>query len=209
MAKKKKKAKRKSNRRHRTAGRRKSDQGQPGWLYLLSGLGIGLAVAAYIYLGDVPPPEQLREVVEEKAEAAFEAAAKVEQKVEAKVEEQVEADEFDFDFYEMLPSLDVEVYEEPQAPAQRQAQALPPAPATTPGIYILQAGSFSSVQDANRRKAEMGLIGVRAEIKRGSANNRTVYRVYTQPINNTAEVNRVSQQLNEAGIEVLRKRVSD
>ena len=205
----KRKAKRKSNRRQRKAGRRTSDQQSPGWVYLLAGLAIGLAFAAYLYLGDVPPPQELREVVEEKAEAALEAATKAEEQVEQVFDSESDEDEFDFDFYEMLPSLDVEVYDEPAAPAQRQAAAQAQPPATTPGIYILQAGSFSKVEDANRRKAQMGLLGVRAEIKRGSANNRTVYRVYTQPLNNTADVNRVSQQLNEAGIEVLRKRVSD
>ena len=218
MAKKKakRKTKAKTNRRRRKAGRRKSDQNQPGWVYLTAGLAIGLAFAVYIYLSDIPPPSELQTALEDTAEAAREAASELEaqvgeaaETVAESVEESADSPEFEYDFYNMLPSLDVEVYEDPAAPPTRRAAAPVQAPATNPGIYILQAGSFSSVEDASRRKAEMGLLGIRADIKRGDANNRTVYRVYTQTMDDPGEVNRVSKQLNQAGIEVLRKRVSD
>jgi cell division protein FtsN len=73
----------------------------------------------------------------------------------------------------------------------------------------LQAGSFSKIEDANRRKAEIALLGVRSEIKRGTANQRTVYRVYTAPMESPDEVNRVSDKLRDSNIEILLKRVSD
>ena len=63
--------------------------------------------------------------------------------------------------------------------------------------------------DANRRKAQMALLGVRSDIKRGQANKRTVYRVYTDPMEDPEEVNHVSEQLQQANIEILLKRVSD
>ncbi len=210
---KKKKARKKTRR--RAAGRRKSDQRQPGWVYLLTGLAIGLAIAGYVYVSDLPPPEELTASAGKQAKAALkatkEAAAKAEQKVEIVVEESVEeAEEFEYDFYNMLPNLDVEVYEDPKQPVlKRPVAAKPQAPVTAPGIYILQAGSFTSVEDANRRKAEMALRGVRAEIKRGQAGNKTVYRVYTDPMDNPSEVNRVSKLLTDANIEILRKRVTD
>ena len=115
-----------------------------------------------------------------------------------------------FDFYDMLPNLDVEIYEDQRQPARvAPKQAPPPPKVEKPGIYILQAGSFSRLTDANRRKAQIALLGVHAEIKKGNANGRAVYRVYTDPMEQPAEVNRVSKLLTDSGIEILRKRVSD
>ena len=91
----------------------------------------------------------------------------------------------------------------------KHRQTPPPPKVDKPGIYILQAGSFSRLADANRRKAEIALLGVHAEIKKGNANGRAVYRVYTDPMEQPAEVNRVSKLLTDSGIEILRKRVSD
>jgi cell division protein FtsN len=55
----------------------------------------------------------------------------------------------------------------------------------------------------------MALLGVRSDIKRGQVNKRTVYRVYTDPMEDPEEVNHVSEQLQQANIEILLKRVSD
>jgi cell division protein FtsN len=125
------------------------------------------------------------------------------------VEETPEAD-ITFDFYNMLPNLDVEVYEEQRAPVKTApVKVTPRAQVDKPGIYILQAGSFSKLTDANRRKAQLALLGIHSDIKKGNANGRTVYRVYTDPMEKPEDVNRVSSLLTGANIEILRKRVSD
>ena len=89
------------------------------------------------------------------------------------------------------------------------SQAVRQAPVETPGIYILQAGSFKKAEDARRREGEIALLGVRAEVRRGEANGQTVYRVYTRPLETPAAVNETQRRLNEAGIDTLAKRVSD
>lgn len=197
--------------RRRTAGRRKADQRKPGWVWGAVGLATGLAVAGYIYFSGMRGPALTTEAPKPVVTVKKLAEPKPE-KAEVPAEEQEQG--ITFDFYDMLPNLDVEVYED-EKPVAVAPQPAPkePAPASTPasapGIYILQAGSFSRFEDANRRKAQMGLLGIRADIKRGTAGSKTVYRVYTQPLETPAEVNRVSKQLNDANIEVLRKRVSD
>jgi hypothetical protein len=210
----------------------------PGWMHLIAGLAIGLAVAYGIYVSDrrqlpapveTPAPQPVAKstpVVEEVATAA-------------------DADAITFDFYEILPDLDVDLYEnaagtapvdliaaqeEAAAPLEDAvsapaplpaAPAAPPAPrpapaaaavatvAERPGIYILQAGSFSVLDVAQRRADEMEELGVPADIKRGSVNGRTVYRVYTNPMDNPQDVNRVRTLLTGVGIDILQKRVSD
>jgi cell division protein FtsN len=191
-----------AKRKRRKAGKKRSNQRMPGWLYLLFGLSIGLAVAAGVYINDrretpigafltpekdFSQPRSKKEPKPQKAESS-------------------DDDSIDFDFYDMLPSLDVQIYEDDTAaPKPRQK----PAPVVKAGIYILQAGSFTKLEDAQRREGEIALLGIRAEVRKGDANNRTVYRVYTRPLETPEEVNRIRNRLNENGIETLAKRVSD
>lgn len=195
--------------RKRAAGRRKADR-MPGWIGMMTGLVIGLAVALFVYISELKPPTQLKAIVQEQKEAATKAIDEAGQSIAEAVDDAVEVPEITFDFYEMLPNLDVEVYED-DPPSRVVTRSLPPPPArvSVPGIYILQAGSFSRIEDANRRKAELALLGVRSEIKRGIANQRTVYRVYTAPMERPDEVNRISEKLRDSNIEILLKRVSD
>ena len=194
-----------TRKKRRTAGRRKTDSRLPGWIYMLMGLSVGLAVAAGIYVSDrQQPTSMLTSPAAPPAEAP--APEPAQPPPAPRVVDPEPEDTVTFDFYDMLPNLDVEVFEDAQPPTRPT-----PAPprVETPGIYILQAGSFTTLTDANRRKAEMGLLGVRSEIKKGSANGRTVYRVYTDPMDNLNDVNLVSRRLQNAGIEILLKRVSD
>jgi len=199
-----------AKKRRRKAGRRStrksSSSAMPGWIYMLVGLSIGLAVAYGVYVSDRERLQQTAPAVPDPREPASTVPEAVESVPQQAVDEDAE-EGITFDFYDMLPNLDVEVYDE-KKPAP-PTQPTPPAEVSRGGIYILQAGSFSRLEDANRRKAEMALLGVRSEIKQGTAGSRTVYRVYTTPMNNPATVNRVTNKLTGAGIEVLQKRVSD
>ena len=197
----------------RRAGQQRGTQRQgttvPGWMYMLFGLAIGLTVAYAIYVNGnktIPVPSTT-EVPGKPASKPV--ASKPTPAVVA--EEPVAEGEVTFDFYEMLPNLDVGLGEEQTASGTGAATAVTAAPpaVSKQGIYIIQAGSFSGLVDANRRKAELGLLGIRSEIKTGDANGRTVYRVYTEPLKTPDDVNRTSSLLAGEGIEVLLKRVSD
>ncbi len=175
----------------------------PGWIYLIMGLAIGLTVAYAVYVNGN------KKLAQPAAEAVSELAGKpAARKPEPAtlVEEPLAPGDVTFDFYEMLPNLDVELYEIEKAPAT--ATVAPPA-VSKPGIYIIQAGSFGGLAEANKRKAELGLLGIHSEIKTGDANGRTVYRVYTDPMETPDDVNRASTLLTGAGIDILLKRVSD
>jgi len=190
-----------ATRKRRKAGKKNGKQRLPGWLYMFFGLAIGLAVAAGIYVND-RRDGALRAPV-----AASTPARQPEPGQASKAEDDSsKGDSIEFDFYDMLPNLDVEIFEDKGAP---RPQAKPKPRVITPGIYILQAGSFTRLNDAQRREGEIALLGVRAEVKKGDANGRTVYRVYTRPLDTPDAVNRVRDLLNDNGIETLAKRVSD
>ncbi len=183
-----------ARKKRRKAGKRKKKSNISGFAGMLFGLAIGLSVALYVYIdssGGITLPQPDNTATPEPPQPA-----------PAPVEEEPG---ITFDFYDMLPNLDVPVYVDDRTAPRPPA----PAPVTAPGVYIVQAGSFGKIDDANRRKAQIALLGVKSEIKRGTANDRTVYRVYTSPMENPAEVNRVSNLLRNNDIEILLKRVSE
>ncbi len=193
-----------AKKKRRKAGKKNSGN-LPGWVHMAAGLAIGLAVAYGIYVSDRRQPPRPVAATAEEREPASSPPPAVAEIVPVKQENRVT-----FDFYDMLPNLDVELFDNAKAPkTAAQAEQIPTRIADKPGIYILQAGSFSMLDVAQRRKAEMALLGVHSEIKKGDVNGSTVYRVYTDPMDNPQDVNRVSDLLNNAGIELLAKRVSD
>jgi cell division protein FtsN len=185
-----------AKRKRRSAGNR-NQKPLPGWLYLLFGLLVGMVIA-YIYYEVPARPAAPPPAPAEPAPAPAKPASPPPPASEPGIT---------FDFYEMLPELDVEVFTDEPAPAARRAAQPARVQVDAAGIYILQAGSFSQLADAKKREGEIALLGISAEIKKGEANGRTVYRVYTNPLESAAEVNRISGLLNANNIETLPKRV--
>jgi len=73
-----------------------------------------------------------------------------------------------------------------------------PQAVVEPGVYILQAGSFSTHEDADRRRAELGLQGITSHIQRVKINERNYHRVLIGPIDDLDELN-VVRSLASAG----------
>ena len=188
-------AKRKRRRSKRTA-----KQDYPGWLWMLFGLSIGLSVAFAIYVKDRGPgpgplaqePASMQSTLDDNGETA---AAAVETKPEKSR----------FTFYDVLPNFEVMVPdEEPDVAADIAQQAV-----VEPGLYVLQAGSFSTSADADRRRAELALHGIESHIQRVKVNDRNYHRVYIGPTEDLDELNMLRSRLRAAQIDVLRIRLGD
>ncbi len=115
-----------------------------------------------------------------------------------------------FDFYTILPEMEVVIPEdeiiESEAPA-RPATPTQPAkkPAAIQGVsYILQMGSFRKHADADRMKARLALIGIEAKIQKVSINNRDTYhRVRSGPYNSRQRLNEARKLAKENRISTL------
>ncbi len=97
------------------------------------------------------------------------------------------------DFYKVLPDRKVDV---PERPAPDVAQ--PNTGNTKPGAeqrYILQAGSFRKAQDADRRKAELALLGLEAEIQKAQVAGESFYRVEIGPFTDDGFYSQVKNRL--------------
>ena len=88
-----------------------------------------------------------------------------------------------FDFYTILPEMEV-VVPEPEEPPQAVVTTTPAreVPVVTAENYMLQMGSFRKYGDADRLKASLALVGIEAEIQRVTVNGGEVFhRVRSGP----------------------------
>lgn len=171
--------------------------GLPGWLLLLIGLTLGLLVALFVYL--------------DRKLGSDEAASKDSSR-RAESQEQEESGSR-FDFYTMLPELEVEVpgkdkqgepsttpapqrREQPQAAAEEQTRQ-------SEGRFVLQTGSFKKYREADRMKANLALIGLEASIQKVRVDNATWHRVRIGPYGSRAQARRVGKRLQNHDIDAI------
>jgi cell division protein FtsN len=169
---------------------------------MIFGLAIGLSVALAIYVKDRNPSSGVRRVAAPQVSAPGPGA--IDNNSETKASEPEPAKPR-FDFYNMLPNFEVVIPE--QEPDVRVDVA--PQMVEKPGVYVLQAGSFSEFKDADRRRAELALHGVESTIQRVSIDDRTYHRVRIGPITDLNELNVLRSRLHQANIDVLRIRLGD
>lgn len=190
--------------------RKPQQEPYPGWMWMLFGLGIGLSVAFAIYMKEKQTIEPEQPVARQPASMAVpmqaemapvaEAAPPVESGPEAQNEEEPR-----FTFYSMLPSFEVIIpEEEPDVSRDMEIEGV-----EQPGTYVLQAGSFRDIADADRRRAELAFLGVESRVQKVSIDDRTFHRVRIGPMSDLDTLNRVRSRLRGADIDVLRIRLGD
>lgn len=168
---------------------------------MLFGLAIGLSVAFAIYMKDREASGQSAPVLPTPASVARTPGQNNED-LPPDAEEQPERR---FDFYDMLPNFEVIIPErEPDVRKDLGPQAV-----EQPGIYVLQAGSFTEFSDADRRRAQLALQGIESRIQRVTIDDQTYHRVRIGPTRNLDELNSIRRRLHEAQIDVLRIRLGD
>ncbi len=187
-------------RRHRRKTTSKQQE-YPGWIWMLFGLAIGLSVAFAIYVRDrqpaasaarSPDPASLKSAIDDNGEALQPASPE-------------EPKESRFTFYNVLPNFEVVIPEqEPDVTADVEPRAV-----IEPGLYVLQAGSFSRFEDADRRRAELALHGIESNIQRVTIDDRTYHRVRIGPTEDLEELNMLRSRLRAAKIDVLRIRLGE
>lgn len=110
-----------------------------------------------------------------------------------------------FDFYDMLPNFEV-VIPENEADVRPDRKA---AQVVEPGIYVLQAGSFTEYADADRRRAQLALQGIESRIQKITIDDKAYHRVRIGPLEDLDELNNIRSRLHQANIDVLRIRLGD
>ena len=172
---------------------------------MIFGLAIGLSVAFAVYVKDrepqvavahlkQPDPASLREILDDDIAAEISPSVAEDEPPKRR-----------FEFYDLLPAFEMIIAdEEPDVDEDVEPQAI-----DEPGLYLLQAGSFSTHNDADRRRAELALHGIASRVQRAKVNGRDYYRVYVGPIDDLDELNVTRSRLRAAKIDVMRIRLGD
>ena len=188
------------------SSKREKKPGQlPGWAWMLGGLAIGLFVAFLVYLNNTSHPSQKNALVK-----AFKETMKDTREVRKEKEATpppppakpepatAEKPKPSFDFYYILPELEVAVPEQELA-----AKSQKPSAADEKTEYILQAASFREHEQADQLKAKLALLGIDANIQSVQINQDTWHRVRIGPIRNMATLNSTLKRLKENNISAI------
>jgi len=123
-----------------------------------------------------------------------------------------------FQFYDILPELEVVVPNDELGPPPKVSTA--PAPTTEPkpaeaatkppaedapaGSYLLQVASFRNAADAERLKAKLALKGIQTQVQQVTINGKDTYhRVRAGPFQGKQAVNQARSQLASNGFEPI------
>ena len=190
-------------RRKKSSSRQKKQGSYPGWLWMMFGLAIGLSVAFGIYVKDREPAAQVATTVKEPASMQSAIDKNSEASTTMVVEDQ--AIQGRFTFYDDLPDSKIIIAnEEPIVDEDVELVAI-----DEPGVYMLQAGAFSTHTDADRRRTALALHGIESRVQRARVKNRDYFRVEIGPIEDLEELNMTRSQLRATKIDVMRIRLRD
>jgi cell division protein FtsN len=177
---------------------RNSRQTTPGWQWLVAGLTIGLTLALGVYLYDRRPGG----VAEMHAERPVPTKTVHEERDEPDTPPPPKSK---FDFYDELPKFEVVIPEQERDVRTDAA----PAPVNEPGTYVLQAGSFRNMADADRTKATLAMQGVESRIQQVTIDEDTWHRVRIGPFDDLAQLEQMRRKLRDKHINVIVIRLVD
>jgi cell division protein FtsN len=163
------------------------------WLILFAVLAtVGLVLGLY-YLSAMPSAEIDKTHISPPAEKPIKPKASV-------TETKKESPKPEYDFYNLLPESSI---------TTSPVDAYKPDP-SKPKIqydFMLQTGSFRRPEDAERQKAMIGFQGLRAEIRKVSSKEGSVwYRVEVGPYTSRSKMNSAIDKLVAVNIQPLVKK---
>jgi len=178
---------------YKSRGKRKQKKTMPGYLWLLAGLAIGLFVAFIIYL-DKQPESEIPFTT-----AVNQDLKKLKQKNKKPEAVPPEETESKYTFYTILKGMKVLIPEsETRPPNVKNHNA-----ESKNTRYILQAGSFQNIKDAEKLKAKLAFMGLQANIQDVTVNKQTWHRVRTGPYENTKQLYQSQKVLQRNNINAI------
>jgi cell division protein FtsN len=171
----------------------------PGWLWLFTGLLLGGFIVGLMWLR-IPAPDVTGDWVGAKPDRPPQGKQEPARKVEVPP-----APKPRFDFYNMLPKMEVVVPDDEldQKPATASSGA-----AAVPATYLVQVGSFQKAADADRLKAQLALLGFEARVVSARISAQDVrYRVRSGPYHGKQALNEARKRLADNGIKGIVIRV--
>ena len=203
----------------RKQARRSGGGGTPGWVFAIGGLVVGLAVAGGWYLHRGGKVDDLMPRPNPDARAPAPPEEPVAQDAPAPRKPK-------YEFYDVLreneavfPDAELNAQAAAEAEAARAGADAPASPATdatalepdaaAPAAeasgprYLIQAGAFRSLADADAVKARIALTGEIARVESSHVDGCTIYRVRLGPYPNAGALATAKQALASHGIDAV------
>ena len=181
----------------------KASQNTTGWLWMLSGLSLGLIIAAAIYINNRHEIDEVSAYMPNQMpiESRLEPAPETPVAPEVVV---IEHPADGFTFYEILPK------ENPQIESEiSPISVVNQTNMEANNLYILQVGSFKVSADAERMRTNLALLNIESNIQKVTIESNNYHRVIIGPIGEISELNSIREQLSDANIDVYMRTVSD
>lgn len=185
---------------------KKQKKALPGFVWLLSGLAIGLFVAFIVYLDKQPENDQdfgsavQQELEKLKRQAKQSSSSEPDRSASARTDPgTTEKKEQKFNFYTLLPELEVLIPESETRPPQTSKRATSEANTS----YVLQVGSFQNSADAEKLKANLAFLGLEANIQKVTVNKQTWHRVRTGPYHSKQQLYQNKSLLKKHNIDAI------
>jgi len=167
----------------------------PGWVWFIAGLLVGLFFSGLAWLKLFPTgtsPSVATIVGKPKPTAEKEKAPPEDMNPKPR-----------FDFYTILPEMEVVVPEPEVVPRSQTKQLSEEQTTGETDKYMLQMGSFRQYADADRLKASLALVGIQAEIQKVKIDSGEIFhRVRSGPYS-ADKVKILSARLKENRINSL------
>ena len=178
----------------------------PGWAWMSGGLVIGLFVAGLVYLNE-HTPKKSQELLTNAVKRGIQETRKAQDEKKPGEPEQKRPR---FDFYTILPELEVAIPEQDLVAPKKQTSDKSSANTSQTsvtqgnGAFTLQVGSFRKLEEADRLKAKLALQGVVADIQTVTINDGdTWHRVRIGPIHDIDKVNQTRKRLRDLGVAAI------
>ena len=194
-------------------------QGWPAWAWLGIGVVLGIVLAMLALVRDWVPLLHKSNLPQPNAQAV---APKASDQAVADAAKPTTAPKKTFDFYSVLPEMEVVIPDAElsakakaeqarQALAASQAQAQPAGTSTTtppvpvePGSgYMLLAGSYADAHAADEAKAKLALLGIVARVQPVTINGKTWNRVMLGPYGDASATEAAKKTLADNGIKAI------
>lgn len=93
------------------------------------------------------------------------------------------------------------------APAAAKPATSPDASGADPFLYFVQAGAFSSPEEAERQRTKLMMLGLDAKVSERDQAGRTVFRVRLGPFRKKGDADTTTERLNAQGVDSALVRV--
>ena len=167
----------------------------PGWVWMLSGLLIGLLIAFLVYLSQQPG-------MTDRFSKSTSEPEKVKAVVKKSVQKSARKDKDNglrYEFYTVLPESEIVIPEQELLQRERSK----PSAQQKKHAYILQAGSFRKKQQAETLKARLALLGIESSVDKVIVHGDAWHRIRIGPFISIREINSTRNRLRNNDINAI------